>query len=145
MSRPTVLVVSDHPLVFDRIRTQLEPSFDTLALVAHPESVVAVVGALEPMILVIDLMSPTAPGREVLDRVRAELPEQRLVSLVIEEEYAKGIADLPSPRVHGRMELPLMIRELLRGGEARSDTSPPEAEAWFRRYGPNQPSSTVNC
>ncbi|MBI1358288.1 MAG: response regulator [Acidobacteria bacterium] len=147
MPRPTVLVVSDHPLVFDRIRTALEPVFATLTLVAHPESVVAAVGAIDPTILVVDLLSPSVRGEEVLARVREELPLQRVVALVETRAHAIPDGVKTVRRGESLTDLPLKIREILGGGEARDGGDvPPEAAAWLERYGPGAQSSPAdNC
>lgn len=140
MSRPTVLVVSDHPIVFDRIRTMLEPEFDAMSLVAHPESVVAAVGALEPTILVVDLSTATVRGSHVVARVREELPEQRCITLVdrgllegLEQEARLG-------RVDTIVDLPHKIRELLHGGDARPTGLAADAERWAHDHARSQPS-----
>jgi CheY-like chemotaxis protein len=146
MPRPTVLVISDRPLVFDRIRIMLEPAFDTLALVAHTESIVSSVAAMEPMILVVDLRSVDIRGREVVERIRASLPNQRVIALDGETELpTPGLETASVRRAAGFVELSLRLRELMGGWEVRSESSPPEAAVWISRFGSNQPSSTVSC
>ena len=136
MSQPTVLVVTDHALVYDRLRTALEPSFVVMTLVAHPESVVAVVGAVDPTILLVDLLAASVRGEEVIARVREELPEQRIVALA-----ESNATPLPEPvavvhRGESLTELPLKIREILGGGKARYEDLPAEAARWVERFGP---------
>ncbi len=145
MLRPTVLIVSDHPLVFDRVRSMLEPSFDTLALMAPPESVVAAVSALEPMILVVDAASPSLKGQDLVERVREELPEQRLIALVEEASASERASSPEVPRAEGVMALSPKIREVMGGGAARLEPSPAEATSWIRRYNRRYSSPPERC
>ena len=85
MQRPLVLVVSDHPLVFDRIRAAFEPEFDVLTMAPHAESVIAAVGVLDPEAVIADLSGRSVCTTPLTARLLEELPEARVVVLMDRE------------------------------------------------------------
>ena len=85
MQRPLVLVVSDHPLVFDRIRAGFEPEFEVMTMAPHAESVIAAVGILEPDAVIADLSGSAVRSAAMTARLLEEAPETRLVVLMDRE------------------------------------------------------------
>ncbi len=146
MIRPTVVVVSDHPLVLDRVRAMLESAFDTISLMAHPESVVATVSAIEPLLVVVDASAGSLKGWEVLKRVREELPTRRMIA-VTDDIAPADLSLLPSnvPVAEGLMALSPKIREVLGGGPVVDEPPPMEAPQWVRRYSRNYCSPPESC
>ena len=82
MNRPLVLVVSDHPLVFERIRAGFGPDFDVLTMAPHAESVIAAVGALDPDAVIADLSGRSVRSAPATAQLLEELPGARLVVLM---------------------------------------------------------------
>ncbi len=85
MQRPTVIVVSDHPQVFEKMRRGLEPELDALMMFPHAESVVAATAALMPQAVVVDLSRRSVRCGAMAARVLEELPDARVVLLLDKE------------------------------------------------------------
>jgi DNA-binding NarL/FixJ family response regulator len=118
MQRPLVLVVSDHPLVFDRIRAAFEPDFDVLTMAPHAESVVAAVGILDPEAVIADLSGRSVRTAPLTARLLEELPDARLVVLMDRE---------PNPDARRR--------EWLESGLERDALGPELASGLRRAFG----------
>jgi DNA-binding NarL/FixJ family response regulator len=77
-----VLIVSDHPLVFDNIRGSFEADFDVLTMVPHAESVIAAADVLAPEAVIVDLSRRSVRSAAVTARLLDEVPDVRLVVLM---------------------------------------------------------------
>lgn len=85
MLRSTVIVVSDHREVFDRMQATLEADFEVLVMHPHAESVIAAAGALEPQAVIVDLSRPSVRCGAMAARVLDEIPDVRMVLLLDRE------------------------------------------------------------
>jgi hypothetical protein len=87
MKRPLVLVVSDHPLVFDSIRAGFEPDFEVMTMRPHAESVIVAAGVLEPLAVIVDLSRRSVSSAAMTKRVLEEIPDLPLVLLLDRETH----------------------------------------------------------
>jgi len=86
-----VLLAEDHTLVRDGTRALLEAAGDILVVAeaAHGEEAVEMALRLRPDVALIDIGLPRLNGIEVVRRIKAALPDTRLLALTVhdEEEY----------------------------------------------------------
>ncbi len=85
MKRPLLLVVSDHPLVFESIRAGFEPDFEVLTMCPHAESVIVAAGVLEPSTVIVDLSRRSVQSAAMTARLMEEIPDLPLVLLLDRE------------------------------------------------------------
>jgi DNA-binding NarL/FixJ family response regulator len=93
-ARIRILLIDDHPVVRTGLRAVLEAESD-LELVGEAESgmrAVSLAHRLRPDVVLTDLLLPDMDGVAVTQRVRAELPETRVVILTsMDEEDASVV------------------------------------------------------
>ena len=93
-ARIRILLIDDHPVVRTGLRAVLEAESD-LELVGEAESgmrAVSLAHRLRPDVVLTDLLLPDMDGVTVTQRVRAELPETRVVILTsMDEEDASVV------------------------------------------------------
>ncbi len=94
MERVRILVVDDHPIVRQGIRSLLS-NYDDLEVVAEAENGVQALAHLkhfEPDIILLDIKMPHESGLDVLARIRETQPEARVLMLTSfdENEYVMG-------------------------------------------------------
>jgi DNA-binding NarL/FixJ family response regulator len=86
-----VLLAEDHTLVRDGTRALLEAAGDILVVAeaAHGEAAVEMALRFRPDVALIDIGLPRLNGIEVIRRIKAALPDTRLLALTVhdEEEY----------------------------------------------------------
>lgn len=85
MQRSTIIVVSDHREVFEKMRAGLEQEYEVLAMFPHLESVVAAAGALRPTAVVVDLSNRSVRCGAMATGLLEEMPDVRMV-LLLERE-----------------------------------------------------------
>ena len=78
-----VLLVDDHPVVREGLRGMLvtEPGIDVTGEAASGDEAVAMTRALRPDLVLMDLRMPRGDGVSAITRIRAELPETRIIVL----------------------------------------------------------------
>src|ERR671918_1215733 len=78
----TVLIVDDHPLTRDALATLLRGSeFEVVGEASDGEEAIALAGALEPDLVLLDLSMPGLDGLAALPRLREAAPESEVVVL----------------------------------------------------------------
>ena len=120
MSPPIVrlLVVDDHPVVRQGLRTFLEtrPDFEVVGEAGDGESAVAEAARLRPDVILMDLVMPGTDGLEAITRIRAADPAARIVVLT---SFASADQVVPALRAGA-------------AGYLLKDAAPGEVEAAIR-------------
>jgi len=120
MSTPTVrlLVVDDHPVVRQGLRTFLEtrPDFDVVGEAADGETAVAEAARLRPDVILMDLVMPGVDGLEAIGRIKTAEPGARILVLT---SFASADQVLPALRAGA-------------AGYLLKDAAPSEVEAAIR-------------
>lgn len=76
----TVLIVDDHPLTRDALATLLRGSeFEVVGEASDGEEAIALAGALEPDLVLLDLSMPGLDGLEAIPLIHERAPETRIV------------------------------------------------------------------
>jgi DNA-binding NarL/FixJ family response regulator len=82
-----ILVVDDHPLTRDALRSLLaQHGFDVVGEAASGEEAVALARDLKPDLILLDLTMPGMSGVEALPLLRGEAPETEVVVLTASED-----------------------------------------------------------
>ncbi len=91
MRRPTVVLVSDRPQLAEQLQDALDPVFDLVVMVAHPPSVLSVIGAVAPAVVVVDRASHGLAVDDTLRLLQQEEPGQKL--LLIDDDPDRDWSD----------------------------------------------------
>lgn len=83
MNRIRILLADDHRLVAEGLKRLLEPVFDLLGTVEDGLSLLAAAQTLKPDVIVSDISMPGLNGLEVLERLKSERPDVRVVFLTM--------------------------------------------------------------
>src|SRR5688500_14753032 len=120
MPGPTVrlLVVDDHPVVRQGLRTFLETraDFEVVGEADDGESAVAEAARLQPDVILMDLVMPGVDGLEAIGRIRTADPSARILVLT---SFASADQVLPALRAGA-------------AGVLLKDAAPAEVEAAIR-------------
>jgi DNA-binding NarL/FixJ family response regulator len=113
-----LLVVDDHPVVRQGLRTFLEtrPGFEVVGEAGDGEVAVAEAARLRPDVILMDLVMPGTDGLEAIARIRATDPAARIVVLT---SFASADQVLPALRAGA-------------AGYLLKDAAPAEVEAAIR-------------
>jgi len=85
-----VSLADDHPFVLMGIRTliELEAEFEIASASSDGEAAVSDILAADPDVAIIDLSMPKLDGVQVIARLRAELPDLKMLALTVHEDAA---------------------------------------------------------
>ena len=113
-----LLVVDDHPVVRQGLRTFLETraDFEVVGEAGDGESAVAEAARLQPDVILMDLVMPGVDGLEAIGRIRAADPSARILVLT---SFASADQVLPALRAGA-------------AGYLLKDAAPAEVEAAIR-------------
>jgi len=113
-----LLVVDDHPVVRQGLRTFLEtrPDFEVVGEAADGEAAIAQAARLRPDVILMDLVMPGVDGLEAIGRIRAAEPAARILVLT---SFASADQVLPALRAGA-------------AGYLLKDAAPAEVEAAIR-------------
>ena len=113
-----LLVVDDHPIVRQGLRTFLEtrPDFEVVGEAGDGETAVAEATRLRPDVILMDLVMPGVGGLEAIGRIRAAEPGARILVLT---SFASADQVLPALRAGA-------------AGYLLKDAAPAEVEAAIR-------------
>ncbi|MDQ4098756.1 MAG: response regulator transcription factor [Actinomycetota bacterium] len=113
-----LLVVDDHPVVRQGLRTFLEtrPDFEVVGEAADGETAVAEAARLRPDVILMDLVMPGVDGLDAIGRIRAAEPAARILVLT---SFASADQVLPALRAGA-------------AGYLLKDAAPAEVEAAIR-------------
>jgi DNA-binding NarL/FixJ family response regulator len=125
LDRPIrVLVCDDHFVVRDGVRSRLErqPGFEVVGEAEEGAEAVELARRLEPDVVLMDLSMPGMDGAEATGRIKAELPNARVLVLTTYDDddrilaaFAKGAAGYLL-KDRSRQELHGAVREVVEGG-----------------------------
>lgn len=119
MSLPTirVLIVDDHPLVREGIRQALGvPGFDVVGEAGSGEEGLIQAVALRPEVVVLDISLPGENGIQTAARLRARLPEIRVLMLSV-HDHPEYVLESVKAGAHGYLRkdsLPDELRHAIR-------------------------------
>jgi len=139
MSRTTIVLADDHPVVRQGLRVLLEaePDFAIVGEVADGLEVAPLVERLKPNVLVLDLMLPGLNGLEVTRQVHQRTPQTRVIILsmygneaYVLEALRNGAAGYVLKAASGA-ELVRGVREVIAG---RRYLSPPLSDSAVEAY-----------
>jgi DNA-binding NarL/FixJ family response regulator len=113
-----LLVVDDHPVVRQGLRTFLEtrPDFDVVGEAGDGEAALVEAARLRPDVILMDLVMPGVGGLEAIGRIRSSQPEARILVLT---SFASADQVLPALRAGA-------------AGYLLKDAAPAEVEAAIR-------------
>jgi DNA-binding NarL/FixJ family response regulator len=134
VSDPTirVMLVDDHSLVREGVRHVLAgtPGFEVVAEASDGDAAVRLAQGTRPDVVVLDLSLPGSSGLEVTSRLRALLPEVRVLILSVHDhqEYVLGAVRAGAQGYLRKDTSPAELREALRAvARGESYFSPPVA------------------
>jgi two-component system nitrate/nitrite response regulator NarL len=112
-----VLIVDDHALVREGIRQALAvPGYDVVGEAANGEEALVLARRLVPDVMVLDISLPGENGIRVASRVRAELPDVRVLMLSV-HDHAEYVFESVRAGAHGYLRkdtLPQELRDAIR-------------------------------
>lgn len=79
MSRKTVLIADDHPLLVEGIASSLQGKFEVLGSCSNGRDLLAEAERLRPDLITIDIGMPGLNGIEAASRLKVSCPDTRLV------------------------------------------------------------------
>ena len=120
-SRPRLVLVDDHLLVAEGLRSALEPRFDVVASVHTAASAVAAASEHRPDAILLDLGLPDRGGLEAIADLRAAAPDARILIVSMHTDRALADAALNAgamgyvPKDAAVAELETALTEVLAG------------------------------
>lgn len=120
MSEPTIriMLVDDHALVREGVRHVLTatPGFEVVAEAGDGESALAAAASATPDLVVLDLSMPGGTGLELATRLRARLPDVRILILSVHDhpEYVLGAVRAGAQGYLRKDTSPAELREAIR-------------------------------
>jgi DNA-binding NarL/FixJ family response regulator len=88
LARPRILLVDDHRIVAEGLKSLLLPEFDLVEVVEDGRSLVESAVRLRPDVIVADISMPNLNGIEALAQLRRQIPAIRVVFLTMHTEVA---------------------------------------------------------
>src|SRR3954447_20015620 len=95
MNRPRVLLVDDHRIVVEGLRSLLTEDFELVGVAEDGRAMIAAAMRLHPDIIVADITMPRLNGIEAFIQIRKELPRMKVIFLTMHHEvvYARRALD----------------------------------------------------
>ena len=91
MSVPRVVIVDDHTLFRDGVRSRIGEDVEIVGEAGTVDDAVAVIGAERPDVVLLDVHMPEGGGLAVLAGVAADLPDVRFLALSVSDAPADVI------------------------------------------------------
>jgi DNA-binding NarL/FixJ family response regulator len=88
MTRPTVLLADDHPLVCTGLKTLLEPAYEVVAMVHDGNDVLGTVARYEPDLVLMDLSLPGQNGLTLTRQLKQENPARKVIVVSMHADRA---------------------------------------------------------
>ena len=116
--RLRILVADDNDELRDRIVEMLDPAFEVVAAVSTGRALVDAAIALEPDVIVSDLMMPSLTGAEALRMLRAAGSTIPFVLQTTASRHADGWLDMGATCVVDKFDLPSDLETAVRSAAA---------------------------
>ncbi len=122
MSNPRIILVDDHRILLDAIKSLVEPEFDVVGTFEDCKTMLEQAPKLAPDVVVLDIGMPVMNGLVAGEQLRKLLPKTKLIFLTMNhdidtaaEAFRLGAAGYILKNAAGT-ELIKAIREVIRGG-----------------------------
>ena len=122
MQHPRIVLVDDHRILLDALKSLVEPEFDVVGTFEDGQSLLDQALKLRPEIVVLDIGMPMMNGLSIGDQLRKLLPKTKLIFLTMNHDidtaaaaFRLGASGYVLKNAAGT-ELLRAIREVLRGG-----------------------------
>jgi DNA-binding NarL/FixJ family response regulator len=122
MLRDRIILVDDHRLLLDAVKSLIEPEFEVVGTFADGSTLLEEAPALKPDVIVLDVGMPTMNGISAGEELKKLLPKAKLVYLTMNQDldtaaeaFRLGASAYVLKSAAGT-ELIRAIREVLRGG-----------------------------
>ncbi|HEV3282751.1 MAG TPA: response regulator transcription factor [Solirubrobacteraceae bacterium] len=92
MSSPRVVIVDDHHLFRSGVRAELRGEVEVVGDAGSVEEAVAVIGEVQPDVVLLDVHMPDGGGVELIGRVSGEHPRVRFLALSVSDAAEDVIA-----------------------------------------------------
>jgi DNA-binding NarL/FixJ family response regulator len=111
MSGPRVVVVDDHELFRDGVRSRVGAELEIVGEAASVSEALAVIRAQRPDVVLLDVHMPAGGGLAVLGTIAAELPEVRFLGLSV-SDAAEDVVELVRAGAQGYVTKTIEAAEL---------------------------------
>ena len=134
MSRETILLVDDEPHIIELVQMYLQKEGYTVLSAGDGERALQTIAAMEPELIVLDLMLPKVDGWEVCRQVRAE-SDVPIIMLTARDEAVDKIvglelgADAYLTKPFNPRELVAWVKAVLRRATAQTKTGAADSQA----------------
>lgn len=137
MSRPRILIVDDHTLICEALRSMIEPSYEVVGIVNDGQSLLPTALAINPDVVLLDVAMPLLNGIDAGRQLKRIMPKTRLIYLTMNpdcdlatESFRIGASGYLLKTSTGQ-ELLNAIHEVLAGGRY---VTPPIAQEMNRLF-----------
>ena len=117
------MLADDHPIILEGLRSVLDqPDFEVVSAVGDGRALLQAVGAVQPDVIVADVNMPNLNGIDAARQIRKRYPDIKIVILTMHPDIGYATAALALGhsgyvlKSAAAEELPMAIREVLRGG-----------------------------
>jgi DNA-binding NarL/FixJ family response regulator len=137
VSRPRILLADDHTMFREALAKMLEPSCEVVGAVGDGLALLELAPKLRPDAILLDLSMPIMNGTEAGEKVKAILPNTRIIILTVSENVTFVIEPLRTwasgflLKKSAADELTVAIREVLRGNKYVTPLMREKMEATF--------------
>jgi DNA-binding NarL/FixJ family response regulator len=127
MAKPRIILVDDHRILLDALKTLVEPEFEVVGLFEEAQSLIDRVSELRPDVVVLDIGIPGMNGLTAARYLKKKIPKTKLVFLTAfhdrdaaSEAFKLGASGYVLKSSAGS-DLIKALREVLRGGYFASE------------------------
>lgn len=122
MQHPRIVLVDDHRILLDAIKSLVEPEFEVVGTFEDGQTLLDQAPGLQPDVIVLDIGMPMMNGLSAGEQIKKLLPKTKLIYLTMNhdvdtaaEAFRLGASGYILKSAAGT-ELLQAIREVLRGG-----------------------------
>ncbi|MFL6374627.1 MAG: response regulator [Pyrinomonadaceae bacterium] len=122
MLRPRIILVDDHRILLDALKSLVEPEFDVVGMFEECQPMLDEAVELRPDVVVLDISMPVMNGLSAGEHLKKLLPKIKIIFLTADQDldsaaeaFRMGASGYVLKVAAGK-DLILAIREVLRGG-----------------------------